>query len=446
MRSSQLTGVFLIALVLRGVLWVRMFPYPQAYLRPDSPSYTELAANFNKYRVFSRSAQEPRFPETFRTPGYPLFLSVHFIFSEDPRWPALTQILLDSGTAVIVALCSGFLTAHPLGWAAGLLYALDPMAAAHSPLILSETLFTFLLALSLYALLRAGSLARGKESLLSGFCLGLATLTRPVSFYLWIFLVPALWLLWGRRKLKSLLLYAAAAALIPGLWCARNYTHFGHFNLSSLPGINLFYYEAPAVKSGLDKVSFAQAFKQLDADFSAEHPILPLSPFEESRMRWNYARGVLEQYPITVFRLHLVTGFKMLFGPGLELLAEELTPAMPLQKADSPAHALTGQGTLALLRQRPWLWIILAYTMILLGLAYLLAACGACVLLEQPQSRFAAAACLIPLGYLLIVSAGGWSYYRFRVPLWPFVAVLAAGVLNLGCAKGRNAAPSGARR
>lgn len=443
--SSRLARAFFIALALRGGLWVRLLPFDGAYLQPDSPSYTELAVNINKYRVFSRSAREPRAPETFRTPGYPFFLSLHFLFSDNPRWPALTQSLLDSGTAVLVALCAALLAPGPWAWAAGLLYALDPMAAAHSPLILSETLFTFWLALSLYALLRAGPAAKRKEALLSGICLGLSALIRPVALYLWIFSAAVLAFLWGRPKFKSVLLYAAAAALPPALWCARNLVVMGVFSLSSLPGVNLFYYEAPAVKARVEAVTAQQALKKLEEDFSAEHPILPVNPFAQSRLRWNYARGVLERYPLTVLRLHAVTGFKMLAGPGLDLLAGELMPGSRIEKADTPAGALTGQGTLALLRQRPWLWIMLLYTMTLLGLTYFLAARGIGALWSRPQLRFGVGVCLTALAYLILVSAGGWSYYRFRVPLWPFICVLAAAGFK-SRVKDKNAGPSGARR
>jgi hypothetical protein len=33
---------------------------------------------------------------------------------------------------------------------------------------------------------------------------------------------------------------------------------------------------------------------------------------------------------------------------------------------------------------------------------------------------------VVPLVYLIVISGGGWAYYRFRVPMMPLLAVLAA--------------------
>lgn len=41
----------------------------------DSPEYIILAENLIQHRTFSPKPNEPFTPETFRTPGYPLFLA-----------------------------------------------------------------------------------------------------------------------------------------------------------------------------------------------------------------------------------------------------------------------------------------------------------------------------------------------------------------------------------
>ena len=134
----------------------------------------------------------------------------------------------------------------------------------------------------------------------------------------------------------------------------------------------------------------------------------------------------------------------VLLGPGIDLVAGELCPAAKWGSTPSPEPQAAGQGTLDLLRRSPWLLIPLGYTMALLFLTYGLAAAGLRLCLRRGGSFFVAA-CLVPLLYLLVVSVGGWAYYRFRVPLWPFVAFLAgAGWRRLTgpATEGPSSAPS----
>jgi hypothetical protein len=111
-------------------------------------------------------------------------------------------------------------------------------------------------------------------------------------------------------------------------------------------------------------------------------------------------------------------------------MAEEILSDQGPPQTQSQVYQVAGTGTLAQLRRHPALWPLLIYTMSLLVACLALGALGLVVILKD-RDAFAAAAVALPLAYLLVISTGGACYYRFRVPLWPFIAVLVPAGLRL---------------
>lgn len=408
--SRPLWLVFAFALAPRLFFWQQQLPDGQAALRPDSPSYLAPADSLAAGRGFLGT--DGRL-DTVRTPGYPLFLAPYRSVSKSPLPPSLAQCLVDAATAALVSLTATALTGHPSAWLAGFLYALDPVAAAHAPLILSETWFTFLLTSAVWlAALRAPE---------SGLFVGLAALTRPIALYLWL---P--WsLLWGRRAW----LVALLAAAPPALWCARNYARFGAFEFSSITGVNVLFWEGAAVKAAAEGLPFEEARRRL----VAAEPLEAEAPFARSKRQKALGTAIMKEHPGAVLKVHAVSVGKMLLAPGLDAVAQASDPRRPLPALRDEVDKIKGGGTRALLRERPLLWAPFLWTLALLGVSYLAAAVGAWKLGRRGLPA------LVPLLYLVAISSGGWAYYRFRVPMMPLIAVLAAGALL----RGRSSAPSG---
>ncbi len=399
-----------------------MLHHPEAYMRPDSTDYLRLADSILRGAFEGATGA----PDTLRTPGYPALLALLQLVSGDPRWAALVNIMLDAGTAALIASTAAILAPGPWSWTAGLLYAFEPVVAAHATLILSEAPFNLLMTLALHCLVRAGTAARRNWSMLAGFALACAALTRPIAVYLWMPLGLVLASRWGPRGTKSLLLFVLAATVPTGLWCARNAALHGSFSFTSISGVNFLFYEAAAVKSVAEAIPVAQAADELARDFKREHPDPILNPFEESRLRRAAARGYLLAHPTAAMRAHAASAVKLLAGPGIDLIAEELEPGRPMPGSDLPRGEVRAGGTRALLRERPGLWALLVFTLGSLALGYAAAACGAWRLWRGP-SRFGASLILTTAAYLLALSIGGWAYYRFRVPLWLVLCLLASG-------------------
>jgi hypothetical protein len=115
----------------------------------------------------------------------------------------------------------------------------------------------------------------------------------------------------------------------------------------------------------------------------------------------------------------------MLLSPGVDLVQEVVWPGSENAPVVSPAGAVTGAGSLAVLRRHPALWLAVAWNAALLALAYALAVIGAWGLWRERRWS-GLAVCLTPVVYMLAISAGGWAYYRHRVPILPLILVLSA--------------------
>lgn len=400
MIRRDLLLVFFFALLARLFFVQQALPDTENFLRPDSRSYLAPASGLAQGKGFT--LPDGRL-DTLRTPGYPLFLAAHRALTPSYLFPALTQCLLDSATAVFVSLIALTLTSHPLASMAGMLYALDPVAAAQAPLILSETWFTFLLVSAVWlALLNSPA---------AGFFCGLSALTRPVALYLWIPWTFA----WGRR----FWLFALLAAAPTTLWCARNYQRFGSFELSSITGINMLFWEGAAVKAAAEGIAFEEARRRLVVEEPESATELD-KPFQRSARQKEKGLAIMAAHPAAVLKVHAVSTVKMLIGPGLDAVAQGVDPGRPLPAAQSAVDKIAGSGTMALLRERPKLWLPLAWSLLLLCAIYPLALAGAWKLGRQGLHL------VVPLLYLIAISGGGWAYYRFRVPMMPLLAILAA--------------------
>lgn len=211
-RNGRLQAllVALIALLLRLAFDARLAPYPF----PDSSAY--LAAGKDLL-------QSGRMSSNIRMPLYPLLLAWvgdnHII---------LVQAVLSAATALIVYYLSREIFRSNIAASlAGLLAACDPVEAFYANQRLSETLFTFLLALSLLLFYRRKCLAGSVVFILS-------LLTRPTFDLLAIpLIVVFIWInesaLSIRRAAGRIAIYLAAYVILMSPWWWHNYEKYGRF-------------------------------------------------------------------------------------------------------------------------------------------------------------------------------------------------------------------------
>jgi hypothetical protein len=194
-KSRRLRSIWLILLLALGLRlgWCLTRPTSDASIGalPDQLDYLSLAQNL----LHGRGMQflDKRFDDTvfaFRMPGYPLFLAG---CGANPRVIRAMQAVLDTFTVLAIYLLARIIATgegrHHIALLAAFLVAFNPYLIYFSGLLLSESLFTALLAWGLVLLIRGkggrGASWRSTMIWLGGaLLLGLSVLVRPSAIAL----------------------------------------------------------------------------------------------------------------------------------------------------------------------------------------------------------------------------------------------------------------------
>jgi 4-amino-4-deoxy-L-arabinose transferase-like glycosyltransferase len=432
-RFPLLSAIFGTALASRlALLLWKLGRDPALLFQPDSPGYWILAGNLAEQGVFSAAAEPPWVPDHYRTPAYPLFLALFRLGDASPWVPVLAQVLLSAGLACLAGWCALRLAGRRAGLAAGLLVALDAPSAVMSTLVMTETLFTLLVAgaalLCHLAARRQGLPAAAGSGVLAGW----AALTRPSALGLAAVLSLLLVLRPGppwRFRLTAALLLLAGTGLVAVPWIARNRARVGAPILASVGYDNVLFVQGAAVLSVVEGRPYPQVRARLEAEFAAS-PEASLDLESQGRAKLRRARAIFRAHPLVFLRNLTVAAANTLFRPlrrDFELL---------LGRGDTPLslQAWGGESGLGLLRNHlrsapPALLLLLLLQVV--HLATLYGGTLAALLRRPPALPPALLVLLVAVaGYLVVTTSAPESYGRFRTPLVPFLAVLAGAGLG----------------
>ena len=207
-------------------------------------------------------------PELRRPPGYAFFAAgTILVLGEELRGLVFVQHLLGVLTAMLTYGLGRLTFGRPAGLVAGLLVALNGALVLSGQSIMTETLFTFLLVGTLLALLLAGRSGRWGWALLAGLGLGAAALTRPVAQAL-VILVPLAFLVYTRRPwpiVRGTALVGLGCALVLVPWMVRNLSEHGTLSAAGGLGRSLI---ARTIK--YDEGYFDQSRPAAEGDLKAE--------------------------------------------------------------------------------------------------------------------------------------------------------------------------------
>jgi hypothetical protein len=236
--------LLLVGVALRFALWLEY--RPAIMNNADSYAYLQTAAG-------------ELFTDPSRPAGYPMFMRVLHFISDDLDFTILFQHLVLGVGAALLLYASVIRIGAPrwaaLIAAASVLLSLDQIQFEHT--LLSESLFTFALALAFYAAVRAldsprtllGPVTTRHASIVAaGLTLGLGAWVRAVGVpllafvALWfVFALPGRW--WTRLGRGALAGGAGATVLI--LYFSLNSSATGHFGLTQTTGWALYGRTAP---------------------------------------------------------------------------------------------------------------------------------------------------------------------------------------------------------
>lgn len=232
-----------------------------AFRSPDAREYHALARNLVASGIFSQDSTTPFHPDTWRTPGYPLFLAMLIVFFGDaPTTLIMAQHILAIGCVLVFYAVSRQFLGPGRALVISILFLLEPYHLLYSGWLLSTTLQTLVILLA-WASWNAGMQTRATGwFLILGGLLGALILIWPGYAILALTAFPLLWIvrwrlhrqLWlvpGSARISAAaplaLLLAALVVIAP--WLERNRQLGGRPALSSQSGIVLAYFKAAEV-------------------------------------------------------------------------------------------------------------------------------------------------------------------------------------------------------
>lgn len=254
-----------------------LFPAP---VLSDASDYQQLAQNLLSQHRFGIGSQ----PYSYRTPFYPLFLALVSALFGNGLFPVfVVQAVLGAGTALLAFKLGQLLSISRVGLIAGALVAIEPQLVIFSGVLLTETLFTFLLVAALFTTLWGLNSPKPLRFVSAGILWGLSALTRPVGLAYLVVVLAVRLIAQPRERGRFLARYALILSLsliTLAPWAIRNTLVQKQFvPLTTMGGVNFWIGDNPQSKGTYD-------FPKSD------NPLIDPSLSEVARDRLGYQEGL----------------------------------------------------------------------------------------------------------------------------------------------------------
>ena len=368
----------------------------------DSRWYVSVARNLAFHHSFSSGNSPNLSPTAFRPPLYSMLIAALWLRDSPPIFAVLLlQTVLGAATVVLVYLIARDQFGRGVGLLASVGMALAPMTGHFTAVILSETLFTFLLTLGVFLWGR-------KRYASTGIVFGIAALAR-VTILPFLVLLPLLTYLRPWRSCRrSYSIIVMVSFVIVSPWVVRNAIVFHGFIpvASSGYGTNLLL--GTQNTNDADNVSARKEFlRRIDAsagnvndETEADRVRLRAALRQIANHPGQWLRARAQQYP----RLFIDSG-SYLFGDG----------STPFRTA---------------LRERRMGQVLVRIVFIAGNLLlFLFALFG--MIAERARLFLLSHITLFPI-FLCVIALPLWIEPRYGLPMMPLVVILASvGVLAL---------------
>lgn len=403
-------------------------PTSQAHF--DARQYRGLADSVLAGNGFELEDKKGRGPNLTRTPGYPLFVALFGTGWDKSLRVVVAQHALVLATAALMYLWMRRRNeSSTLATVAFAIVAFDLTTMTYASYLLTEALFTFLLwaAFVVWPTETDDAATDWGRSAAAGLLWGLATLARPISLYI----LPGFVVLTAIAGFKHRVVWKRTAVvtlvgiLTVGVWYVRNHSLSGHYVFSTIEGENLLHYRA-ALVSLPDGLSVDEWRKDLRArsNEGSYNTSIAREAAELDRAKKELATDLVRENPAGLIRLYTVGLPRLFVSPNrtyfLNLIGAGHSEWSLLDVGGDGKH----EGSVSL-TEYPYLIASSGYQLVLL----LLAGVGCFRAIRERRWDFFALVVL--LGYLTVFSCGLETHARFRVPLIPGMAVLAAYGLPL---------------
>jgi 4-amino-4-deoxy-L-arabinose transferase-like glycosyltransferase len=413
----------IVAGIVARVAWAAWIAHadPLAVLSPDTPGYLGPAHALIDAGRFSLSPLDPT-PMFVRTPGYPAFLAA-ILWITSSEWAiSPIQAAFSAMTVAAVVLVGWRLLGRTAGLVAGALLVLDPLQFMASGTVLTEGIASVTVAaiafvgLLVFGRRRAGDVPAGAVFGL-GALVALATMVRPTMWFYPAVLLVLLGIRFRdvpRRVLvMRLLAFVAPILLVVGGWQLRNHSAVDSWQLSGATGLLLYCSNGARIEARTTGATMSAARERLGCPTQGEDPDGDCTSTEGWTCRipdpaargqgfdeWN-RRGlqIMTDHPVQAARILVEGVVRQVAGPGTDTVG---------QYVDLPASP-------------PLVLGLFSWNTLLWALAGMGAAAG---LRSGHRSYWAFV--IATIVYVIVISTGDAAYARYRVPIIPLLALLAA--------------------
>ncbi len=436
---NALSIILALSLAAKLAVWARILATgTYLFTWSDTVGYHNSAVVLHRLGTFSLCMQRPETPQTLRTPGYPAFLAgIYALFGEGWSAVMVVQIIISLITIALVYYLARHFWNSRAAAIAALLLALDAVSFTYTLKVMTENLFTLFIVLMVFS---GVFFLQGKRRPLWAFALGLslalATLTRPMSYYLLLpvvfgFLIYAMVQKWTRRVIfLNLLLMIIPSIVLIGGWQWRNYKETGSSVYTSIEGFYTYYWQAASVLAAEEGISIEQEQVKLGlgndrglpyqrgVGYREQHPDARDLSFAQLSERWQKeGKEIIRQHPWTFARIYFAGILRMLARPGYNDFLEII---------GAPASDFSLRHML----RHPVMLAIVSFTAVYLIILYLGLLRYLWSSLRRVKVNFAHLYVWGIILYIILVSGGPTAFSRFRLPLMPLFALYAAKAIS----------------
>jgi 4-amino-4-deoxy-L-arabinose transferase-like glycosyltransferase len=367
--------------------------------------------------------------DTFRTPGYPMFIALFYsLFGEAPWVVLLAQAFVDLATMYVIFKIGQLVFTERVGLIAAALFAFDTNTMFATTTLLTETLFVCVLMAGFYCYLRALLRFDLASAVAGGLLLALATLIRPVAEYFFVILIvfALLWMTAGtvKSRLRTAAILSLAFALTIAPWAYRNYALYDTVALSSIQGENLLFWQVTYARTW----ETGRAPEDIEAEFRAEAASRGYqdggNPFENAAIAQELAVEYINSHPLA-YASRLMTGILHTFtnlgtagiAKTLGFTATQLPPEV-MFSSDSELQLVSRFFA----TKTPFEIAIGMFVLCMLIAHYSAFALGATTLLASRRLAILILFCMA-IAYFAVTS-GPIGLARFRLPMTPLYLLI----------------------
>ncbi len=283
---------FLISFFLRLAFLIAFGNYTRVAERYDATDLKAIGKNLASGKGFLGLNGKPTMA---RPPVYPLFLAaIYKVFRGSDFAVKIFQDLFDSLRVVLLLFIAYEIFGIQTAFILGLISVVYVPYILYSNIILTESLFSFFLALLCFLLIIALKREKIRDFIYAGISFGVATLTRGVSLFFPFFLFPLLIWKFGKKFLKGFAIFFLVGYSVVGVWTARNYAVFKSFIPVSTGGGGLVWL---ATQKNAWKGDVLVELKPLDMDYFKDLRGLPWYEWEKIVARRTMAWAL--RHPLT---------------------------------------------------------------------------------------------------------------------------------------------------